>query len=159
MPLIAAKCTQCGANIEVDDSKEAGICQACGTPFATEKAINYFNQSISIDKATINIQGVDVNNILLRAQQFEIEGDIDKAKEYYNKVLDVDITNPTAISAMDKIKKLESMVVAGNMVPVNVISKIDTFLQEGLKIKAINELREAIGVGFKEANDAVSSYA
>ena len=25
MPLVAAKCTQCGANIEVDDTKEAGI--------------------------------------------------------------------------------------------------------------------------------------
>lgn len=26
---IAAKCTQCGANIEVDDTKEAGICKYC----------------------------------------------------------------------------------------------------------------------------------
>ena len=38
MPLVAAKCTQCGANIEVDETKEAGICQYCGTAFITEKA-------------------------------------------------------------------------------------------------------------------------
>ena len=30
MGLVAAKCTQCGANIEVDASKEAGVCSHCG---------------------------------------------------------------------------------------------------------------------------------
>ena len=37
MGLIAAKCPQCGANIEVDAAKESGICQYCGTAFITEK--------------------------------------------------------------------------------------------------------------------------
>ena len=37
MSLVAAICTQCGAQIEVDDSKEAGICKHCGTAFITEK--------------------------------------------------------------------------------------------------------------------------
>lgn len=45
MSLIAAKCTQCGANIEVDPAKEAGICSHCGTAFITEKAINNYNIS------------------------------------------------------------------------------------------------------------------
>lgn len=40
MALVAAKCTQCGANIEIDNTKETGICQYCGTAFITEKAIN-----------------------------------------------------------------------------------------------------------------------
>lgn len=44
MGLVAAKCTQCGSNIEVDESKEAGICPHCGTAFITEKAVhNYYN--------------------------------------------------------------------------------------------------------------------
>ena len=47
MPLVAAKCTQCGANIEVDDTKEAGICKYCGTAFITEKAINNYNTYIT----------------------------------------------------------------------------------------------------------------
>ena len=42
MGLIAAKCTQCGANIKVDDTKEAGICEFCGTEFITEKVINHY---------------------------------------------------------------------------------------------------------------------
>ena len=45
MPFVAAKCTQCGATIEVDDTKEAGICKYCGTAFITEKAINNYNNS------------------------------------------------------------------------------------------------------------------
>ena len=39
LALVPAKCTQCGGQIKVDDSKEAGICKHCGMPFITEKAI------------------------------------------------------------------------------------------------------------------------
>lgn len=42
MALVPAKCTQCGGQIEVDDTKEAGICKHCGTAFITEKAINNY---------------------------------------------------------------------------------------------------------------------
>lgn len=54
MPLVAAKCTQCGANIEVDDTKEAGICKYCGTAFITEKAINNYNK-LDIENPIIRI--------------------------------------------------------------------------------------------------------
>ena len=43
--LVAAKCTQCGANIQVDSTHEAGICPNCGTAFITEKAVNNYNTS------------------------------------------------------------------------------------------------------------------
>ena len=42
MALVPAKCTQCGGQVEVDDSKEAGICKHCGMPFITEKAITNY---------------------------------------------------------------------------------------------------------------------
>lgn len=42
MGFVAAKCPQCGANIEVDSTKDAGICKYCGTPFVTEKVINQY---------------------------------------------------------------------------------------------------------------------
>ena len=61
MPFVAAKCTQCGATIEVDDTKEAGICKYCGTAFITEKAINNYNTYIitnnSFAGANINVVG------------------------------------------------------------------------------------------------------
>ena len=47
MGLVAAKCTQCGANIEVDETKEAGICKYCGTAFITEKAITNYNTYVT----------------------------------------------------------------------------------------------------------------
>lgn len=43
MALTAAKCPSCGANMQIDGTKEAGICQHCGTAFITEQAINHYN--------------------------------------------------------------------------------------------------------------------
>ena len=37
MPLVNAKCTNCGANIKIDDNKEAAVCEFCGSAFIVEK--------------------------------------------------------------------------------------------------------------------------
>ena len=42
-----AKCTNCGANIEVDETKEAGVCKYCNSAYSTEKAIQNYNTTIS----------------------------------------------------------------------------------------------------------------
>ena len=42
MPLVQAKCTNCGAALEVDKGSEALICKHCGSAFIVEKAINYY---------------------------------------------------------------------------------------------------------------------
>lgn len=58
MAMIPAKCTNCGANIQVDKTKEAGICESCGTAFITEKAINNYNinlENVIINSDTVNI--------------------------------------------------------------------------------------------------------
>ncbi|MCL2798325.1 MAG: zinc ribbon domain-containing protein [Firmicutes bacterium] len=47
MAIVAAKCTQCGANIEIDDSKDAGNCAHCGTAFVTQKVIHNYNTFIT----------------------------------------------------------------------------------------------------------------
>ena len=43
MPLVPAKCTQCGAALTLDPSQDAAVCPFCGTPFVVEKAINNYN--------------------------------------------------------------------------------------------------------------------
>ena len=48
MPLVQAKCTNCGAGLKVDNTKDAAICPSCGTPYVVEKAINYFNTTNNI---------------------------------------------------------------------------------------------------------------
>ena len=57
MALKPAICTQCGAQIEVDDSHESGICSQCGTAFVTEKVIQQNVNNVSIENATIVQQG------------------------------------------------------------------------------------------------------
>lgn len=58
MGLIPAKCTQCGANIEVDGVKEAAICPFCNTAFITEKAVYEYNisQNIVVKNANITLK-------------------------------------------------------------------------------------------------------
>ena len=67
MAIIPAKCTQCGANIEVDDTHEASICKFCGTPFITQKAITNYNTYITNKNnfmgATINVQNANLDNL------------------------------------------------------------------------------------------------
>ena len=67
MALVPAKCTQCGGNIEVDDTHEAGICKFCGTPFITEKVINNYTTNITNNNdftgANINIVNGNIDNL------------------------------------------------------------------------------------------------
>lgn len=43
MPLVPAICSQCGALLQVDPSKDAAICPYCETSFVNEKVINNYN--------------------------------------------------------------------------------------------------------------------
>lgn len=72
MPLVAAKCTQCGANLEVDSTKDATVCPHCNTPFITEKAINNYNTYQNYTIANANIQLNDENSIEKRLENAEI---------------------------------------------------------------------------------------
>ena len=67
MALVQAKCTNCGANLEVDSSKEAAICQACGTPFIVEKAINNYNTTNNIKADVVNVYGGNSADFVIRA--------------------------------------------------------------------------------------------
>ncbi|WP_026664822.1 hypothetical protein [Butyrivibrio sp. FC2001] len=59
MGLVGGKCPYCGANLTVDSSKDAAICQYCGSPFIVEKAIVNWNiQNLNAG----NINMFDVNN-------------------------------------------------------------------------------------------------
>lgn len=55
MPFVAAKCTECGGNLQIDSTKDAAICPYCGTPFVVEKAINLYNTTNNISANTVNI--------------------------------------------------------------------------------------------------------
>lgn len=133
MPLVAAKCTQCGANIEVDDTNEAGICKYCGTAFVTEKAINNYNTYITNNNnfagANINVVGGDVDNLIeLAKNALEINNERDTLK-YCEKALEINVKSAEAwyikmqgekIRVMkapisiENAKSVEAISVAGN---------------------------------------------
>ena len=82
MPFVPAKCTQCGANITVDDSKDAAICEFCGTAFITEKVINNYNviNNFNIANAQITVSGIDVSKRIAAAEKLMNSGLIDEGK-------------------------------------------------------------------------------
>lgn len=100
MSLVQAKCTNCGANIKVDDTKEAGICEACGTAFITEKVIQNYNiiantANISSENVTVNIYGKNVDALIKKGVQiiknthFFDEDEISELKRLSQELLDV----------------------------------------------------------------------
>ena len=55
MPLVQAKCTNCGASLEVDNARDSAICPYCQTPYVVEKAINNYITTNNITNSTVYI--------------------------------------------------------------------------------------------------------
>jgi hypothetical protein len=104
MPLVAAKCTQCGSSIQVDNTKEAGVCLHCQTAFITEKAVNNYNNYIQnttnvsmqgANIATLNVQmGANVESLLKKAYVELEHENFAAATKTCDKISDLDIQNP-----------------------------------------------------------------
>ena len=64
--MVPAICTQCGAKLDVDISKDAAICPYCRTPFVVEKAINKYKTEYHIEHADIHVEsfGASVANTI-----------------------------------------------------------------------------------------------
>lgn len=97
MTFIPAKCTQCNANIEVDNSKEAALCPYCGAAFITEKAIVNYNttttNNTTINAENVNIIGADFNNIIKIADEAWACGNYKEAYRSYSKAYEIDCNN------------------------------------------------------------------
>lgn len=105
MALVQAKCTNCGANLEIDNSKDAAICQFCGTPFIVEKAINNYNTTNNIKADVVNVYGGNSADFVIRAGILE---------KYNGQSPDVVIPNNVtgiASGAFYNCKGLKSVVV------------------------------------------------
>lgn len=59
MALVPARCTQCGAILQVDDSNDAWVCGYCNTPFVVEKAIANYTTNVTNNYAGANINVVN----------------------------------------------------------------------------------------------------
>lgn len=96
MALVPAICTQCGAQIEVDDTHEAGVCNHCGTAFITEKAINNYTTNITNNivnnnnfagaNVTFQSDTEDIEKLIERATTFTKLNEYSKAQNIYHEI-------------------------------------------------------------------------
>lgn len=91
MPLVPAKCPECGGLVEVDSDKRAGLCQHCGQPFVIEDAIQTFNtyyQTTNNYNTTHNYgDGAVVNVYEDKNKDFVIEAGV--LYEYHGETTEV----------------------------------------------------------------------
>ena len=108
--VVPAICTQCGGLLKVDANQDAAICPFCNTPFIIKKAIETYNiknsGNLYVGNATI-VNGPSAENYTKRAKQFEEDGNIEKALEYYDKALDLDADYSLAKDGIKNIKTNE----------------------------------------------------
>lgn len=94
MSLVQAKCTNCGASIEVDPQTEAGVCPYCKTAYITQKAIVNYNTTIvnhnTIHTDTVNIIGGDYDNFMKIAKESWEGHDFEGAYQNFTKALEID---------------------------------------------------------------------
>lgn len=125
------RCETCGSNDikKIDD--DLFVCQSCG--------IQYSRSSIQKMLGTVTIDHTsEVENTLKRAEQFEAGGDMDTAKEYYNKALDMDAENQKAFERLSEINAKQSF--DGYYVVKSTLSQeevIDHFVKELSMTKSI----------------------
>lgn len=100
MGFIPMVCPQCGAQVQLDESREFGFCSYCGTKIVQDKVVVEHRGSVSIDHSA------EINNFLRRANEFYQRHDTDNAELYYNKVLDLDFDNEAARNGLQQIYKI-----------------------------------------------------
>ena len=71
MRLVSAKCPNCGANFKIDSTKDAVICEYCGSAIIVEKAINNYNVTNNINAGVVNIYTGNGADFVIRAGSLE----------------------------------------------------------------------------------------
>lgn len=95
------QCEVCGSTEIKKIADDLFECQSCGVQYGAneiQKLLVEITGEVKIDHTE------DAEKMLARARQFEEKGDIQKAKEYYEKALDYD---PENSEAHDKIAEIE----------------------------------------------------
>ena len=71
MPLVQVKCTNCGANLEIDNTLDAAVCPYCNVPFVVEKAINNYNTANHSNAGVVNVYGGNSADFVVRGGVLE----------------------------------------------------------------------------------------
>ena len=122
MPLVQAKCTNCGASLEVDSTKDAAICPFCGTPYIVEKAINNYNTVNQISGNIVNVYASTATDFVIRA------GTLEKYNGAETKVIIPDNVTIIGDSVFSECAGLTSVVIPDSVVSIGKSAFCDTSL-------------------------------
>lgn len=87
MGFISVKCPDCGADIQLDDSREFGFCNYCGAKVVQDKVVVEHTGSVTVD------QSAKLNNLLTLARRARDDDNTEKAAQYYDQALQEDPNN------------------------------------------------------------------
>jgi len=161
----AIKCELCGSN-ELVKTEGMFVCQHCGTKYTTEEARKLMVEATVTVQGAVQVDGIATSsNLLVRAREFEAQGDIDSAESYYNKVLDLDPANTEAREGVARAERYvsgENLIVdfsSGN--PASAVGifidgrKIDNMVGGNVKSYALPYGEHTVGVagGVRKCKD------
>ena len=87
MTIIALKCPNCSGDVQLDDGREFGFCIYCGTRIMIS---DFVTRKIEIDYSGKASSYADI------ALDWLNRGEMERAREYADKALDLDPSNPDA---------------------------------------------------------------
>lgn len=127
------QCEVCGSTDikKIDDS--IFECQSCGVQYSQEEATKLLVEitgKVKIDHSD------EIENNIKRGNQYQKSGNVSKAKEYYNKALDLDADNTEAQENIDKISENQQF---DNYYIIDPIIKPDDNVRNFLKQLAATE--------------------
>lgn len=104
--LVEIKCSNCGAKLTVDSNLRKATCFYCGAEFF-------------IEREAVNVPILDKQQrLLMQAQDFEKLGELEKAMDSYNQVLDIDFEDMEAKGGIKRIRgKMDNFVYYEGNVP------------------------------------------
>ena len=149
-------CEMCGGT---DLIKQDGVfvCQNCGIKYSVEEAKKMMIEGVvDVSGSTIKIDHKSkIENLLIRARQFESTGETQKAYDYYNRILDMDANNEIA-----KFKTVElSPVYIGTVkISKSTLQQIEYLLSTNQKIEAIKCVREITELSLADAKAWCDNY-
>lgn len=82
MPLVAAKCPECGASIQLPNERETSSCVYCGTSVRVEQAINLLVKS-----------GPDIGTLLSLGKTALSAGENQQAYDYFSRATEADLNS------------------------------------------------------------------
>jgi DNA-directed RNA polymerase subunit RPC12/RpoP len=98
MPLVAAKCPQCGGDLQLDNEKELGFCMYCGSKIVVQEAI----RAIRIDYSFMIEKWMKTGDLAAEG------GNLSEAYDYYTKIVEAQPDNWLSIFKKGKVAGWQS---------------------------------------------------